>query len=394
MLFSTITSLLAFAVLSPATLAAPTNTTLAARTFVHPGVLVSLPQLNFVREKVHAREQPWAKAYDDMMASKYASLSREPNPRATVECGPTSNPNIGCTDERQDAIAAYTLALAYFITQDEKYAVKAISIFDAWSTTIKSHTNSNGPLQTGWSACSWAPAAEIIRHTYTGWSSSSIENFSKMLRDVYLPVVIKGSKNNGNWELAMMEATQGIAVFLDDAASYDIAMAKFDARLPAYIYLTTDGKLPAPPPGGDSSPEGIIKYWQGQDTFDMDGIAQETCRDLTHTGYAIASISAVLETSMIQGKDLYGTKAGDRLGAALELHSALQLGTKPVPPSLCHGKIKQELGPITEVGLNALSFRRGAVMPNTQKLTEEQRPAGTDALFVSWGTLTHARNPK
>ncbi|CAO0834181.1 Alginate lyase domain-containing protein OS=Streptomyces microflavus OX=1919 GN=Smic_58120 PE=4 SV=1 [Streptomyces microflavus] len=32
-------------------------------------------------------------------------------------------------------------------------------------------------------------------------------------------------------------------------------------------------------------------------------------------------------------------------------------------------------------------------MTNTQTLTERQRPAGTNNLFVAWETLTHANNP-
>lgn len=98
----------------PAT-AAPTppapSTVAAPPTFTHPGVLVSRPQLDFVRGRVNAGAQPWLAAYDRMAGSAYGSLTRTPRPRAVVECGPYSNPNLGCTDERQDAIAAYTLAL-------------------------------------------------------------------------------------------------------------------------------------------------------------------------------------------------------------------------------------------------------------------------------------------
>src|SRR5689334_10051461 len=112
----------------------------APATFVHPGVVVSRPQLDFMRTKVLAGAQPWKTAYDRMMASKYADLNRTPKPRAVVECGPVSNPNNGCTDEREDALAAYTLSLAWYVTRDARYATKAIQIMDAWSATIRDHT--------------------------------------------------------------------------------------------------------------------------------------------------------------------------------------------------------------------------------------------------------------
>jgi hypothetical protein len=47
----------------------------------------------------------------------------------------------------------------------------------------------------------------------------------------------------------MMEAAIGISVFLDDAASYDAAMTKFLGRVPAYVYLTSDGSYPKAAPG-------------------------------------------------------------------------------------------------------------------------------------------------
>ncbi|MFE4968462.1 alginate lyase family protein [Streptomyces sp. NPDC056660] len=363
----------------------------APATFVHPGVTVSRAQLDFARTEVLAGAQPWKAAYDQMMASKYADLNRTPTPRATVECGSYSNPNYGCTDEREDAIAAYTDALAWYITKDARYAQKAIQIMDAWSATITSHTNSNAPLQTGWAGSSWPKAAEIIKYTYTGtWANEA--RFATMLRNVYLPTVIKGSNSNGNWELTMMEAAVGISVFLEDKASYDTAMAKFRTRTAAYVYLASDGSVPKTVPSQNlDTTAKIVSYWQGQSTF-VTGLTQETCRDFTHTGYGISSISHVAETSRIQGTDLYGTDVGERLRQALGFQAKYQLGTA-VPSWLCGGSLTLGLGPVTEVGYNALHNRLGIAMTNTQTLTQNNRPAGTNNLFVAWETLTHGDNP-
>jgi Ricin-type beta-trefoil lectin domain/Alginate lyase len=357
--------------------------------FVHPGVLVSRAQLDFIRGKVQAGVQPWAGAFNQMMTSRYASLSRTPAPRAVVECGPVSNPNYGCTDEREDAIAAYTDALAWYIKRDARYAQKSIALMDAWSAVITSHTNSNAPLQTGWAGSVWPRAAEIIRYTFGSWPNAN--RFATMLRNVYLPVVIKGSNSNGNWELTMMEAAVGIAVFLNDRASYDSAVARYLNRVHAYVYLSTDGALPYTVPGSglDTSSE-ITGYWQGQSTF-VTGLTQETCRDFVHTGYGISAISHVAETSRIQGRDLY-PQVGERLRQALGFQARYQLGAA-VPSWLCGGYLKLGLGPVTEIGYNALHNRLGYSMTNTQTLTERQRPAGTNNLFVAWETLTHGDNP-
>ncbi|WP_316780681.1 alginate lyase family protein [Streptomyces sasae] len=363
----------------------------APATFVHPGVTVSRSQLDFARTEVLAGAQPWKAAYDQMMASKYADLNRTPKPWATVECGPYSDPDYGCTDEREDAIAAYTDALAWYITKDARYAEKAIQIMDAWSAVITAHTNSNAPLQTGWAGSSWPKAAEIIRYTYTGtWANEA--RFATMLRNVYLPTVIKGSNSNGNWELTMTEAAVGISVFLEDKASYDSAMARFRTRTAAYVYLASDGSVPKTVPSQNlDTTAKIVSYWQGQSTF-VTGLTQETCRDFVHTGYGISAISHVAETSRIQGEDLYGTDVGERLRQALGFQSKYQLGTA-VPSWLCGGSLKLGLGPVTEVGYNALHNRLGIAMTNTQTLTLANRPAGTNNLFVAWETLTHGDNP-
>ncbi|TDO54452.1 alginate lyase [Kribbella sp. VKM Ac-2527] len=366
------------------------NAVQAPATFTHPGVGVSRPQLDFVRAKVQAGAQPWTNAFNQARDSKYGSLSRTPTPRAVVECGPYSNPNLGCTNEREDAIAAYTDAVLWYVTRDDRYAQKAIQLMDAWSATIRDHTNSNAPLQTAWAASSWPKAAEIIKHAYGNWPNAG--RFGTMLRNVYLPEIYNGSNSNGNWELSMTEAIQGIGVFLDDKAVYDQAISLFRVRTPAFVYLESDGALPKTKPSQNlNTRDKIIAYWHGQTTF-VNGLTQETCRDFTHTGYGISAISHVLETSRIQGIDLYG-EFGERLRHALGFQSRWERNLEPVPSWLCNGSIHRGLGPITEVGYNALHTRLGIAMTNTQALTESRRPAGSNNLFVAFETLTHAENP-
>lgn len=375
------------------------NTTSAASSsggFVHPGVFVSQGQLDFVKEQVDAKKEPWASAFDQMMDSEYLKLSREPSPRGSVDCGSRSqNPSNGCTNEREDAMAAYGMALAFGITGDEKYAKKSADYMDSWAQSIKKHTASNAPLQTGWSAASWARAAELLKHTYPAWNSASTET---MLREVYLPNLVKGDDRTGNWDLVMLESAIGISVFLDDRESYNAAMDKFKGRVPAYIYMKGDGKSPKAAPGSPQSKKrasGLSGFWHNQQNFAADGIAQETCRDFVHTGYGLASISHVYETALIQGENLYETELGDRLRAGLEFHSEYQLGADQ-PDFLCPGnKLVRNLEAVTEPGFNAFSTQMGASMPNTKKLTEKFRKENAfgNRLFVAYETLTHAGNP-
>ncbi|WP_418953487.1 alginate lyase family protein [Streptomyces cinnabarinus] len=363
----------------------------AESSFKHPGVLVSKAQLDFVRGRVKAKAEPWTSAYGAMVKSKYASLSWTAKPRATVECGPGSSPNHGCSDEREDALAAYTHALLWNLTKDRRHATKAIEIMDAWSAVIKEHTNHNAPLQTGWSGASFARAGELMKHTYTGWPGARQSRFATMLRTVYLPMVIKGRPNaNGNWELIMMDAATGISVFLDDRASFDKAIAIWSKRVPAYIYLKSDGALPKSPAGSSKDTrEELIDYWQGQSTF-VDGLAQETCRDFGHTGWGFAAAAHVAETARIQGRDLY-SEAERRMTKALEFHAAYELGAT-VPSWLCKGSVDRGIGSVLEVAYNHYAGREGISLPKTKQLIQtRQRPSGAD-YFLAWETLTHANN--
>jgi hypothetical protein len=318
--------------------------TAAPTAWQHPGVFVSKPQLDYVAKRVKGNEQPWTEAFSSMLAYNLSSPTRTASPYATVECGPTSTPNFGCYVERDDSMAAYVNALAWWITKSKAYADKAIYYMNAWSGMLQAHTNSNAPLQAAWSAANWARAGEIIRHSDAGWADADITAFENMLRNVYIPIIITGSTQNGNWELVMMEAAIGAAVFLEDAATYETAMSIFAARVPAYIYLTSDGPLPIPAHGIQTDPASIIKYWNGQTIYNTSGITQESCRDFAHTSYGISSMSHVAETARIQGNDLWTTALGTRVRAATELHSPFETGTK-IPMWLCNGTIGRSIDP-------------------------------------------------
>ncbi|MCP2334859.1 alginate lyase family protein [Actinomadura rupiterrae] len=369
--------------------AAGTVGSTSAAGFKHPGVLVGKAQLDAMRSRVKAGKQPQKKAYDAMLASKYADLARTPKPRANVECGSGSNPNHGCTDERDDAMAAYTDALAYTVNHDQRYAAKAVQLMDAWANVLKEHTNSNAPLQAGWAANDWARAAEIVKYSPYGTKWKGAKKFASFLRTVYLPVVNKGRPTtNGNWELIMTDATISIAVHTDDRATFNQAVARWRKRLPEYIYLKKDGPLPKVP-AGISGKAATIKYWSGQSTF-VDGLAQETCRDFGHTGWALDAATHVAETAHLQGLDLY-KEGRERLTKAMEFHAQYDLGTK-APSWLCKGAPKTGVGPVFEIGYNEFHHRLGLSLPKTGQLVTSKRPAGP-SYFLGWETLTHADAP-
>jgi hypothetical protein len=355
-------------------------TAVEAQSFRHPGVLVNRAQLDFVKGKVQSGAQPWKGAFDKAKADPHGSLSYTPHPRAVVECGPSSNPNLGCTDERGDAKAAYTHALLWYFTGNKAHANKAIQIMNAWARTIRDHTNHNAPLQTGWAGSFWAPAAEIIRHSNAGWAAADVDRFKSMLRSAYVPELINGSCANGNWELIMTNALIGIGVFLDDRTTFNKAATLWRGRVPAYIYQTSDGGSPKKP-GHCSKPS-----WYGQTTF-VNGVGQETCRDFGHMEWGLFAAIQGAETAKQQGVDLYGEQS-KRLRDGMEFHAKYNLGAA-VPSWLCGGSVQTANSTAWEIAYNHFSTRYGHSLPNSQRMISRVRPTG-HTHFMAWETLTHA----
>ena len=170
---------------------------------------------------------------------------------------------------------------------------------NTYSHQLKAYTNSNAPLQAAWTAEMWPRAAEIIRHSPAGWKPEDVQAFSAMLTKINLPLIRDGSEKNGNWELSMIEGMMGIAVFTDDRALLDHAEAMWHERVPRTSTISSSmATIAKPLPRGASQ-----TTWYGQTTFDAStsGVAQETCRDLGHTGYGIAATMGAAETAHIQG---------------------------------------------------------------------------------------------
>lgn len=145
----------------------------------------------------------------------------------------------------------------------------------------------------------------------------------------------------------MMEAAQGISVFIEDRASYDKAMQKYFGRVPAYVYLQSDGPYPKIAPGHRiRTRQDVEGYWFGQKVFNQDGLAQETCRDFSHLGSGLSSMAHIAETARIQGWDVFKyTDVGERLKHAYEFHTKYQMQPQNRPDWLCKGKLTANMGP-------------------------------------------------
>jgi len=333
----------------------------------HPGVLVSREQLNFIRREVQAKREPIYGEYQKAVVSPLAAFDYKllgPPETGIIDCGPYSRPDHGCHAEDTDASAAYLQAVLWWITRDHRYADNAIRIMNNYARQLKGYAGSNTPLQAAWSSETFPRAAEIIRYSKAGWKPGDIEAFSTMLTKVILPHIYDGApRDNGNWELSMIEGMMGIAVFTDDRGLLNHAEEMWRKRVPTYFYnAKLDGDHPRAP---DPS---VHQSWHGQTTFDesTSGIAAETCRDLGHTGYSIAATMAAAETAHIQGDKLYESEEQRMIGV-LEFHAHLLLRKEPAPAAVCGGTIHYGEGYTFGIGYNEYHNRLGQQLPETRE---------------------------
>lgn len=363
----------------------PAKTDYSILPFQHPGVLVNRAQLDVIKQRVHDGVEPQKSAFAKLLESPLADLNYTPSPRATIECGPYSKPDLGCKDERRDATAAYSQALAWHITGNEKYARNAIRIMNAWAHTLTGgHLNDNGPAQAAWAAAVWPRAAEIIRHTSSFWAAEDIARFKKMLVTQYVPSLLGGAEENGNKELCMAEALINIGVFNDDRELFAQGVRMWRGRTPTYIYLKSDGPAPIAPPNGlpESAPWGN----KGRTPALVDGLLQETARDPHHANMGFASIVNAAETAWLQGLDLYAEQAA-RITAAMEFQAQfLAPNSTPAPANL-----EFDLQPTWEIAFNHFHHRLGRELPLMAKVIPTNRPTGADLNHMVWETLTHGQ---
>jgi len=388
----------------------------APQGFVHPGIFVTEGQLAFVRQQIAAGAQPWTGELAKAKASRFGKTTWVPKARSVIQCGSYDTPNLGCTDSREDALAAYTLTLIWKLTGEQAYADAAIRILDAWSGALTAilydysqATTHNGPLQAAWLAEVFPRSAELLRHGPSGWPVARAQRFGTMLTTKVLPLIQTGAWASGsNWNNSMINGAMNIAIYTDDASLFEDTLAQWRDGVRWTIHLQSDGTRPLGPPkllnaDGSWKPGKLQEQWRSQTEFGtarVNGISMEVCRDLWHTQFSLASMSQAAETAYIQGEDLYAEEATRMIAGHEFAAKYLNL----YPPSggsqttktglgswLCAGTLKLQDLPTWEAAYNHYVNRLGRSMPETARTVTRNRPkASYIDIQMAWETLTHA----
>jgi len=344
---------------------------------VHPGMLHSKAELDFLKKKIKAGAEPWNSLFKQLQADDHAKPEWKAKPIADVIRGPYNNPNIGAGDLGNDSQAAYIQSLEWALTGEKQYAEKSIEILNAWSSTLKSISGSDMQLLAGITGYKFCNAAEIIRHTSKFWEEKDQLQFETMLRTIYYPLVKNyRPQANGNWDASMIVTTMCIGIFTDDADMYHGAVeyaknGHSNGAIPNYIRES--------------------------------GQCQESGRDQQHTQLGLGYVGDYCEVAWKQGDDLYGA-FNNRLAAGIEYTARYNLGEdvefKPLPDlfgknawEVISDKGRGKFRPIYEKIYHHYHDLKGLEMKYTGMVLEKIRPEGFHWDHSSFGTLFYHEMP-
>ena len=211
------------------------------------GLMHTLAQLDFLR--AHRDQPPWQSAYQQLLQDADAALLRAPDPRIDFNVpfyyGDPAAAQAAKECLRQDALAAYALALGYQLADTSarrhQYAVKAISFLDAWATTNTSISGADGDLVAMYTGLPLLYAADLVINT-DDWAPASRSAFTTWVSTVFRTSANKIKDHSNNWGAWGTLGAMASAALVGDAAGVADEVARSEARIASSI--AANGELP------------------------------------------------------------------------------------------------------------------------------------------------------
>jgi parallel beta-helix repeat protein len=331
---------------------------LLPKSFVHPGLLQSREDLEFMKQQIQKGKREWKKAFEKLQ--KDASLDFEPQPFTHVVRGSYGREGQGHRELSASALAAYQHALLWYITNNRAHAEKAIGIINAWSTVLWDFDGNDAKLIAGLTGQNFLNAAEILRYSDSGWQEREIEAFTKMMLTVFYPVIRNFfTEANGNWDAAMINTLLCMGIFTDKPEIFSKAVDRF-------YWGPNNG--------------GITKY------IYPNGQIQESTRDWPHVQLGLGELARAAQVAWTQGVDLYEV-ADNRLALGYEYTAKYMVGEEVPVYGIISPRGRGEFRDIYGSVFLHYTQVKGLEMPYTAQALEHTRPESS-LMF-----LTATRDP-
>lgn len=354
-----------------------------SQTFVHPGGLHTIDDLNRMKEKVADNVHPWIEGWNELI--------QDPLAQNTFVATPRENMGRSRQEASKDAHAAYLNAIRWYVSGDESYADCAIRILNAWSSAINQIPSGGEFVGLGGIAIAeFAMAAEVMRIN-SRWQLSDFSRFKNMMIDYLYPVCYDFLTNhNGrciqyywaNWDACNIMALIAIGVLCDNIDIFNEGIEYFKHG------------------GGSGSIKNAVPFIHDGNL----GQWQEAGRDQSHGFLGVGFLATACQIAWNQNIDLFSYD-NNRLLAGAEYVAKYNLG-EDVPfstynncqvvnhdwPAL-NGRGIFHDRPVYEMIYNHYVVRKGLSAPYSQKMAEIMRPEKGSKDHFGYGTLTFTLEP-
>lgn len=184
---------------------------------------------------------------------------------------------------RDDANAAYAMALCFRITSEKKYAESALRLLNAWAANIETMSRKDdSTLSFSYHFPALIFAADLLRDENV-WPENQQKVFSEFLRNKALRMsTIKRKNNWGNWGLVL---SLSCAVYLQDTSLFNNCVERWKYFIEHQIAV--DGHLPHE-----------VNRSGGQ-------------RGVWYSHFSLMPQTIAAEILKVNGKDLYDFKSPD-----------------------------------------------------------------------------------
>jgi len=287
------------------------NITLKNIVFSHPLTVVNQTEHAEVMQRIQHKTEPQYSAFQKLLQEAEVQLTFAPNPPANMDIMGGYEKNSNLSEMRtilwKSCYAAYSTALAYSYTNDERYAQKASEILMTWAKKGTVFTGADRGLQLGSYFNPMLYAADLL-HSYKGWLKTDRQKFERWWRKNCLEdgdvLGVMGRKDN-NWKDAAILGIITAAVVFEDTLLLKEALI----QQTSYFYKRIDKN---------------VRYQGEAWKFSKDEKGEYLLREvernngrsgLTYTAYALTTMVQHFEIARYLGFDFWNRKTPN--GASL-----------------------------------------------------------------------------
>lgn len=182
--------------------------------FQHPMTVTSAKEIAIVKDRIKNGVEPQATAFKKLILAADSLQTFLPNPPDTFYIS-KGDPELRDSLWRSCS-AAYTSALAYTYTGNEKYAIKAVEVLNTWARKNTAFTGKSIYLQLGAWFTPMLYSADLL-NDYEGWKQEDRFLFKRWWKEQCLVNTIDVMRTKlNNWADAGVVGCMTAAVVFED----------------------------------------------------------------------------------------------------------------------------------------------------------------------------------